>query len=241
MIGGAAAIANFFRGHDLSDESELEARDVQELETRVIPLLVPGLAAALTGVAAGAPLIPLLNKPKREPEPETQELEARIFPLILPGLAAAAAVAPLIPGFPKPKRDISDDLFSREPEFKNELEARILPALLPAITNVLGGASSITPLIPNFVNRPKREVSDDLLGVVFSREPQTWAEVAESVADHYTKREPSQELEARFLFDLFSNLRGLTSITPLGVRPNKREPSPELESWFRVRPQLRPQ
>jgi len=33
--------------------------------------------------------------------------------LILPGLAAAAAVAPLKPGFPRPKREVSEELEAR--------------------------------------------------------------------------------------------------------------------------------
>ena len=191
------------RARDLGLEVREPEPDTQELEARVLPLLVPGIAAALTGVAAGAPLVPLLQKPKREPkpetqelearilpligagitglsglaglfrgrdlelevretEPETQELEARILPLVLPGLAAAAAVAPLIPGFPKPKRELSDELFLRaaEPEGLDEEPSQDLEArILPAITNVLSGLSSVTPLVPSFVNRPKREPS----------------------------------------------------------------------------------
>ena len=136
-------------------EAEFET---QELEARIAPLLGLGLAG-LSGLATGAFLKP---QPKREAEPETEELEARLAPLILPGLAAAASLAPFIPGFPKPKRELSDELFSREPqvEGEQELDARVIP--LPAITAGLAGLSAITPLIPSFVNRPKREPSPEL-------------------------------------------------------------------------------
>ena len=180
-IAGLSGLSSLFRGRDLELEAREPEPETQELDARVLPLLIPGIAAGLTAVAAGAPLVPLLNRPKREPEPETQELEARILPLILPGLAAAAAVAPLIPGFPKPKRELSEELFSRESEPEawaewaqsvgdhQELEARVLPALLPGITAGLAGLSSITPLIPNFVNRPKREPSPEPQGFPLSR------------------------------------------------------------------------
>ena len=84
------------------------------------------------------------------------------LPLGLAALAAAGASIPLLPGFPKGKRDVSDDLpqilWSREPE--NELEARILP-LLPLITAGLAGAASLTPLIPALVGKGKREPSPE--------------------------------------------------------------------------------
>ena len=41
----------------------------RDLEARVLP--IPAIVAGLMGVAAGAPLIPLFQKPKREPEPQT--------------------------------------------------------------------------------------------------------------------------------------------------------------------------
>ena len=239
------------QARDLGLEVREPEPDTQELEARVLPLLVPGIAAALTGVAAGAPLVPLLQRPKREPEPETQELEARILPLIgaglaglsglsglfrgrdlelevretepetqelearilplvLPGLAAAAAVAPLIPGFPKPKRELSEDLFSREPQaldevYYQDLNARVIPALLPAITNGLSGLSAITPLIPSFVNRPKREPSP---------EPQSCEQLP---GIRLYNREPSPEPQH--------------CISEPGIYLYNREPSPEPQFW----------
>ena len=129
--------------------------------------------------------------------------------MVLPGLAAAAALAPLLPGFPKPKRELSDELFSREPqvEGEQELDARVIP--LPAITAGLAGLSSITPLIPSFVNRPKREVTEE-----------------------FDAREFSEELDARVLPlpAITAGLAGLSSITPLipsFVNRPKREPEPQ--------------
>ena len=138
--GIAAALTGVAAGAPLIPLFQRPKREVepetQELEARILPLLGAGLSglSGLAGLFRGRDL----ELEAREAEPEIQELEARIFPLILPGLAAAAAVAPLIPGFPKPKRELSDELFSREPQAVDEVYFQDLDArVLPAITNGL--------------------------------------------------------------------------------------------------------
>jgi len=149
-----------------------------ELDARILP--IPALAAGLMGIAAGAPLIPLFQKPKREVGPEDlearhwslgtlvgelihgkpkrdlegehQDLEARIIPF-LPAIAAGIGGTVLGSMFSKPKRDIGAE--------NQELEARVHPLLLPG----LAAAGAIAPLF--FPSKPKRELSDEL----FSREP----------------------------------------------------------------------
>ena len=169
---------------DLDGEhQDLEDR---ELEARFFGALVKPLIAAASG----------LIKPKRELSDdlflrdldgvEARELEARFFGALVKPLIAAASA------WIKPKRELSDELFLREPEFENDgsshdLDARVLP--LPAITAGLAGLASLTPLIPSLVNRPKREISDDL----FSREPEDWAQWAEAIHNQVAKREPEPQ------------------------------------------------
>lgn len=95
--------------------------------------------------------------------PETQELEARIIPLIGAGIAGLSGLSSLFRG-----RDLEFEAREYEPETQ-DLEAQILPALPPGITAGLAGLSSITALIPNFVNRPKREPSLEPQGFPLSR------------------------------------------------------------------------
>ena len=167
----APLVPLLYKPHQQQNPKREPEPGTQELEARIPSPLPPGVKAAFTGATAVAPLIRLFHQPqppqaKREPEPETQELEARIHPLVLPGISAAAALAPLIPGLiPKPKREVSDGLYSVHT--RNELEARLHPAALPGITTGLTALSAITPLIPNFFNKdkPKRDK------ILFSREP----------------------------------------------------------------------
>src|SRR5205085_1393191 len=102
------------------------------------------LAAGLMGIAAAAPLIPLFKRPKREAEPEIEELEARLHPAIIPGMAAASSLLSLTPFFnkPRPKRELSGELFSREPEVEDfqDLVARLNPT---SLTNALAGLATI--------------------------------------------------------------------------------------------------
>ena len=164
---------------ELGPEARDSEPETQELEARILPLILPGLAAA----AAVAPLLPGFPRPKRElsddlfsREPQAldeayyQDLNARVLPALLPaitnGLSGLSAITPLIPSFVNRQRELSDDLSAREPQdvdevYYQDLDARVLPALLPAITNGLSGLSAITPLIPSFVNRPKREPSPE--------------------------------------------------------------------------------
>jgi len=102
-----------------------------------------------------------------------QELEARIIPF-LPAIAAGVAGTALGSLFSKPKRELSEELFSREPL----TDAQALLFKIEAMRNN--------------VKKPKREVSDEL----FVREPEDWAQLAEAIRDQAAKREPSPELES---------------------------------------------
>ena len=108
---------------------------------------------------------------------ETHELQARFLPLIL---------AKLFKG---------RELEASEPETQ-ELEARFLPLVGAG----LAGLSGIAGLFKG------RDLSDDITNIndLLSREPepQAWAELIQAIGDNSvtpTRREETQELQARFL------------------------------------------
>ena len=147
------------------------------------------VAAGIMAFNAATPLFPLFKgRNRREADPETEELEARaISPIILPAMAATSNMLAMTPFFNKPRggrRELSDELFSRDPEVEDfqDLTAR---ANWDNIKFGIGAASQVTPLIAKYAQTfrvPKREISDEL----FSREPEDWAGLAEGVS----KREP---------------------------------------------------
>ena len=152
------------------------------------------VAAGIMAFNAATPLFPLFKsnkaKSKREADPEIEELDARaINPIIMPSLFATSNMLSKTSFFNKPrggnKRETSDELFSREPEFEDfqDLMAR---ANWDKIKIGISTASAVTPLVAKYAQTyrtpvPKREISDEL----FSREPEDWAQAS--------KREPSPE------------------------------------------------
>ena len=197
----------------------------QELEARIIPFL-PAIAAGIGGTVLGS----MFSKPKRDVA-ETENLDARVLPIpaIVAGLTGLAAAAPLVPLFQKPKREVgSEDLEARhwslgtlvgelihgkpkrdlEGEHQ-DLEARIIP-FLPAIAAGIGGT-----VLGSMFSKPKRDIGAE-----------------------------NQELEARVHPLLLPGLAAAGAIAPLFFpsKPKRelsdelfsREPSPELESWYRL-------
>jgi hypothetical protein len=143
-IAAAAPLLSFFKG-----KREAES-DVQELDARFSPLILPALSAA----SALLPFIPGYPKGKRDLEGEGQELDARVLPL-LPLLGAGLLGA--AGSFFKPKRELSDELFAREPQ-SDEIDDRAIP--FSAITTGLSLLGAVGPLIPKLFGKDKRELEE---------------------------------------------------------------------------------